>query len=666
MESDPVRREFLKALVRLGLGTMLAHSLDSSPAVLAFSKKGSTDVRYSTNKTRGLIVLGMDGLDPRVCESMIKAHELPAFSRLAGEGTFSRLATTVPPQSPVAWSSMATSTNPDRHGIYDFLSRNPQNYLIELAILKFNPRNILGTGSSMFLPVRKGTAFWEEIAEHGIPATVLRWPLTFPPRESEAQVLAGLGVPDIAGGLGRYSFYSDSEKLLATGSKGNLKLVQFNKNKATTEVLGPKFSRLGRKVASTLSLELEVNSDQGKVVLNLDKDSDTISVGSFSKWFRLEFSQGFLSSVRGICRFYLGGLNPLRLYLTPLQVDPLEPIFPISTPAGLGKALAEEYGLFNTLGMPEDTNALVDDHLDEKGFLEQCDQIISEQEEMFFGQLDSFDGGLLASVFFSSDRIQHIFWATRDPKHPGYSTKYAKEFGSVIPDLYKRLDRIVERASKRAKESGSELLICSDHGFSSFRRGLHVNSWLAEAGFMGLKSKPLPGDTDGSPLFQNVDWSQTKAYSFGFNQIFLNIEGREGQGILGRSDVPEILDKIKRGLLGLQDNNGNQIVSRVFLANEIWPGIDNDQRPDLLIGYSPGYRTSWQTALGGAPGGPTVVDNLKKWSGDHLIDPAAVPGCLFTTFKHRFKNPSLLDIGPTTLSLLGVPIPEQFEGKALA
>lgn len=658
------RRELLKIIGALGLsmtiGPFRADATDE-----ALSPGGDRLSSTGDNRTQGLIVLGMDGLDPGICKEMMAAGELPAFSKMAETGIFSEMATSAPPQSPVAWSSMATSMNPGQHGLYDFLTCNKDTYLIELGVLKRNQRNLLGLGSSMFLPVREGVGFWEIIARSNLPSTTLRWPVTFPPQAEKSRLLSGLGVPDILGGLGRYSFYSDSKDLLGEGAKGNVKLLSFKNGKAVSEVIGPKVAKLTGESNATAPLEIEIIQDKNSVRLTLDGDSDTIEIGSNSKWFRPKFSVGLLSSARGICKFYLGGINPLRLHMTPVEVDPKSPVFPISAPEDFSGKLAEEWGLFHTLGMPEDTNAVIEDHLDEEGFLKQCDEIISSQEKIFFGELESFEKGLLANVFFSSDRIQHIFWVTRDPKHPAYSEEYTEKYDHVIPELYKRMDGIVGKTLEIAKKKGCEVIVCSDHGFTSFRHGLHVNSWLAKEGFMALKVPPSDSDESGDPLFQNVDWSGTKAYFFGFNQIFLNLKGREAKGIVTKEQAGDLLAKIKEGLLGLRDGNGTPVVSEVFLGKDIYSGSKIDMAPDLVIGFHPGFRASWQSALGAAPGGDILAPNLKKWTGDHLIDPAAVPGSLFCTLPLKPDSPTILDIAPTALSILGVSAPEHFEGKSL-
>ncbi len=166
------------------------------------------------------------------------------------------------------------------------------------------------------------------------------------------------------------------------------------------------------------------------------------------------------------------------------------------------------------------------------------------------------------------------------------------------------------------------------------------------------------------PLFQNVDWSGTKAYFFGFNQIFLNMKGREGKGIVDPKEASAVLNHIRSGLLALRDDSGTPLVSTVFLGKDLYTGEMIDAAPDLVIGFHPGFRASWQSALGAAPGGPFLEPNLKKWTGDHLIDPAAVPGSLFSTIPLK-PGATIMDVAPTVLALLGLDIPKHMEGKSL-
>ena len=617
--------------------------------------------------TPGVIVFGVDGLDPVICREMMASGDLPALSGLAAQGSFLPLKSTDPPQSPVVWGSMATSVNPGRHGLFDFLHRNPDNYLVELAILKPNPRNYLGRGSSMFLPVLKGQTFWDQAAAAGQPATVLRWPVTFPATDGPARLLAGLGTPDIKGGLGRYGFYTDSRNELAGDVKGDHVLVQFKDDLALTRLEGPKTSSLGSGKSAALPLEIRVSRDCGGVMLKLGGVETQVKIGEFSPWLRPVFSVGVFSKVRALCRFYLTGLDPLRLYLTPLEIDPWDPAFPISCPEDYAGSLADQVGPFDTLGIPEDTNALVDGRLDEKAFLESCDQIMSAQEKMLALELDNFEQGLLANVFFTSDRLQHIFWVTRDPGHPAYSPDYAREFGQVIPDLYRRLDASLGRAMDKAAKKGAAIMVCSDHGFNTYRTNVHLNTWLVEQGLMTLKGRIPADDPEGGPLFRYVDWSRTKAYALGFNSLYLNIKGREKSGVVAPGqEALDLSRQISSSLTALRDSTGRPVVIAARLGREIYHGEEIDAAPDLVVGFHPGFRASWQTALGGTPSGPLYEPNLRKWTGDHLFDAAAVPGCLFTSFPVRKNNPTVLDIGPTALTLLGLNPPDTCEGQTLS
>jgi predicted AlkP superfamily phosphohydrolase/phosphomutase len=207
-----------------------------------------------------VIVLGMDGLDPKILESMMRRGELPHFSRLAAEGFYSRLGTSMPPQSPVAWSTIATGGNPGQSDVFDFIRRNPKNYLPDLAILRINPKNFLGGKGSMFLPVRNGTAFWEVVAELGIPSTVVRWPITFPPKNGKSRILSGLGVPDIKGGLGRYTFYTTRE--IPENEEGRDKVVKVGvrDEQVKTRVFGPLVAKLKGRKPSEMPMDIHIDS----------------------------------------------------------------------------------------------------------------------------------------------------------------------------------------------------------------------------------------------------------------------------------------------------------------------------------------------------------------------------------------------------------------------
>ncbi len=610
--------------------------------------------------TKKVIYLGMDGLDPKIMERLMDAGELPNFSRLRQTGGYAHMQTSNPAQSPVAWSCMATGANPGKHGIFDFIKRNPKNYLPDLAILQFNKG--LGLGE-MFTPVRRGTAFWEITSQAGIPSTIIRWPITFPPKKTDATVFAGLGVPDIKGTLGHYAFYTNG--VIDPNDKGKFKIIQVtaNNGEINTEIIGPPVAgfKKDKKASIPMTIKLDIGRKQAQI--KIGDQTLTLKEGSWSNWVHLNFSLGFLKKASGIAKFYLTEVNPvLKLYLSPIQVDPLDPVFSITNPKDYAAQLAEAIGVYHTLGMPEDTNALTEKRFDEEAFLQSCQEIMREREKMLLYELARFKGGVLAFVFDTTDRIQHMFWRFEEPELFNPPQELYQKHKDAVEDIYREADQILGTVLKYT-DNDTYLIVSSDHGFSSFKRAVHLNSWLVENGYMTLNS--APGNRKDNSLFADVVWEKTKAYAIGFGSMYLNIKGREGKGIVSTAEVASLGREIADKLETLEDPATNTLaVNQVYLRDELFSGPYADQAPDLVVGFYPQYRASWQTAIGGAPNA-LFEDNLKPWSGDHCIDPQFVPGILFTNRKLKTDTPSLIDIAPTILDCLDMSIPEFMEGKSV-
>lgn len=617
-----------------------------------------------SNKFARVIMLGMDGLDPKILSELMRKGELPNFSKLGASGSYSSLTTSNPAQSPVAWASIATGKNPGSHGIFDFLGRRVSDYMPELAILKMNPKNVFGKREAMFLPVMHGKAFWDYTSDNGIPSTILKWPMTFQPKQNNAKLYCGLGVPDIKGGLGRYSFYTT--KNVAKDEEGIEKVIRVNVNGNTikTYISGPNVAKLMSREAAKVDLNITL-SDASKIEMNIDGKTIVINKGQWSEWVEVQFKLGMMKTATGIVKFYLNGVKPdLELYMTAVQINPKDPAFVISSPDDYIKELADEVGHFYTLGMPEDTKAVEEGRNTEEAFIAMCDEIIEEQEKMMWYELEKFKEGLFASAFFSSDRIQHIFWVTRDPKHPLYDKAYAEKYGHVIDDYYHKMDNILGQVMEKHVDDNTALMVFSDHGFSTFRRTVHLNTWLAQNGFLKLTKTVAKDDKEGGGLFQNVDWKNTSAYAVGFGSIYLNLKGRERNGIVEPGNGADALsDKIIKELTKLKDPmDGQRVIKNVYKSSEIYSGEQSGNAPDLVVGFEDGFRSSWQTAIGGAPA-ELIEDNLKKWSGDHIIDPSIVPGILLTNFSTNNEKPHQMDIAPTVLSCFGMSA--DFEGKSL-
>ncbi|HRT96312.1 MAG TPA: alkaline phosphatase family protein [Planctomycetota bacterium] len=604
-----------------------------------------------------VIVLGMDGLDPRILERLMDDGRAPAFARLRSNGGYRRLATTTPPQSPVAWSTIATGCNPGHHGVFDFIRRDPHRYLPELSILRPNPRNVLGRRSAMFLPPRQGTAFWNVTSEAGIPTSVIRWPLTLPPEKVTGYMLSGLGVPDLKANLGRYTFYTtrDIPPSEAQRRKGDIIRLPPNAETIHTSIPGPE--------RSTVPMQLRVDRGAHQVTIKLAEQEVTLGERQWSDWVRVKFTMHFVRTVRGLCRFYLNSLaSHIELYLSPVQADPRDPAFIISHPDGYAAELAEAIGDYHTLGMPEDTNALMDGGFDADAFLAQCNMVMAERERMLWHELGRLSHGLLAFVFDTTDRIQHVFWRARDPEHPAYDEAFARRHSSVIEDYYCRMDRILGNVLESVGEK-TVVIVLSDHGFTSFRRAVHLNTWLVQNGLMVLKE---PTAAEEPTLLRNVEWARTRAYALGFSSIYLNLAGREGKGIVSDGDEAAALRRqIADMLVKLADPaSGQRVIQRVYTREELYAGPFLEGAPDLVVGFRPGYRASWQTAVGGCGSAP-VEDNLEGWGGDHVVDPSHVPGVLAASRAVRAWEARACDAAVSIVRLLGLPGLLRAEGREL-
>ena len=607
-------------------------------------------------KADRVIVLGIDGLDPNILEKLMDSGDLPAFSSIRETGAYSRLTTSNPSQSPVAWSTIATGSNPGYHGIFDFITRNPQNYLPEHSIVKVNPKNIFAHRSSMFLPMRKGTPFWAITSQAHIPTTVIKWPVTFPPEEIHGHMLSGLGVLDLKGSVGRYAFYTTGSVTEDADRKGDFISVSSSSGKIKTTINGPNNSQV--------PMGISITAEDLTATITINDENHTLKKGEWSRWIQLTFNIGFRRHISGICRFYLDSIEPeLRLYLSPIHADPEKPAFPISYPDGYANELAHNIGSYSTLGISEDTNALRDGCFDDEAFLSLCDDIMVERERILWYELEHLREGLLAIVFDTTDRIQHMYWSTRDAEHPAYDETFAKKYQNVIENYYRRMDKILARLIKSVDEE-TVILIMSDHGFTSFRKAVHLNSWLVQNGLMVLKRPAI--DDEGDPLFKNVIWAKTKAYALGFSSIYLNLKGREAKGIVNPGHEAEQLKrKVADVLTSLKDpNTGMHAIRNVYTREELYSGLYINDAPDLIVGFEPYYRASWQTGIGGAP--PRIFeDNLKKWTGDHLLDSQCVPGIFLMNRKTSTLHPNVTDIAPTILACFQIPKPENMDGTSL-
>ncbi|MEW5916529.1 MAG: alkaline phosphatase family protein, partial [Gemmatimonadota bacterium] len=571
---------------------------------------------------RKVVVIGLDGLEPTIIDRMLQAGELPSLARLRLTGGYSRVATTWPAQTPVAWSTFATGVNPGGHGIYDFLRRDPKTYSPDLGLNRYEQK-------SAFLPpkvvnMRRGTPLWDVLSSSGIPSAVVRCPCTYPPDPLKGRLLSGMGVPDIRGGLGTATFYTTQAGVTPRESEQVVRLEAHGGGREySSYVIGPRNPKAKDDMRALVTFS--VDSTARSVTLKSDGRPGTLTLkeGVWSDWLTLKFKAGLLQSSAGVVRFLLVRLSPeIEIYASPVNFDPTAPIFPIAQPWEYSTELAKALGTFYTTGMVEDHTGLSNERYSEEAYLAQCDEVMRERERMLHFELDRFREGFLYCLFDTPDRVQHMFWRFGEEGHPANHEDVARrtEMAHVIRDHYKICDAVVGRVLDRV-DSHTLVIALSDHGFNSFQRGVHLNAWLLQNGYLALKDGVSAGHEAGE-FFKHVDWSRTKAYALGIGSIYLNVRGREGAGIVDPAAAESVAREIAQGLTSLPDpQRGGLAVRCAKTKREIYSGAYVDEAPDLVVGFAAGYRASWTTALGGIPD-TLFEDNVKKWGGDHIIDPA--------------------------------------------
>jgi len=589
-----------------------------------------------------MIVLGIDGMDPGFLERHWDA--LPNLRKLSREGEFKRLATTVPPQSPVAWSTFITGMDPGGHGIYDFIHRNPEtrmpfSSMAETAAsgktLSIGPY-VLPLTQGEVKSFRKGKAFWQVLSERGIPVTILRMPTNFPPVDCEGQSLAGMGTPDMRGTFGTFTFFTNAEKeSTRVVPGGRIVRVDLSNHRAVLKVEGPENSL--RKDHARTAVEMTVDVDPREPVARFQAGQTRfiLKQGEWSEWIKVEFPLIPMMGAAGMVRVYAKQLQPgFQVYVSPVNIDPERPELPITDPPGYSAELARATGPFYTQGMAEDTAALRQSVFTREEFLAQSRLVAEEHLKILRHGLKNFRDGLLFFHFFGVDQNSHMLWGRHETE---------------LLETYKLVDRTLGWVRENAGDAA--LVVMSDHGFSTFDRSVHLNTWLWKEGFLALDD---PANAGNDELFVHVDWSRTQAYSVGLNGLYLNLAGRENDGMVAPVESELVLKKIVDRLKGFRDpKTGSPVVTTVYAARQTYSQATVETAPDLLVGYSPGYRSSWQTALGAVPK-ESIEDNNEAWIGDHCIAAQHVPGVLLSNRASRVADPRLEDLTVSVLAYFGV------------
>ena len=653
-------------------------------ALFVFSFSSGEFLFAEADVHRKALVLGIDGMDPHLLETFMSEGKMPHFKKLLEQGgDFKRLQTSYPPQSPVAWSSVAVGANPGKHGIFDFIHRQPQTQRPYLSITETKqPQNILKLGpwqiplsQGSVKNLRGGKPFWQYLCEEKVPSTICQIPANYPPDcpcvSDHLRILSGMGTPDLLGTQGTFSFYTSQEmELKKVIGGGRMYTVQVENGKVRAEIAGPPHpyknpdwhKARDKNFHLTVPFTVWLDEENQTAKLSVSGQDIFLRKGEFSDFVKVRFDViPGVQSVPAICRFFLKEVSPhFKLYVSPLVIDPSSPALPISQPASYAQELFNALGPFYTQNMPPDTKALEHKVFADEEFLKQIKIVFQEEEKRLDFELERFQQGLLFHYFSVLDQLSHVFWRTIDPKHPLYTPELNAKHGKAIEGFYIEFDRIVGKIIEKFGQD-TLLIVMSDHGFTSFRRGINLNTILLNRGFITLIDSEKQEEGE---FFPNVDWSKTKAYNLGINALYLNLHGREPEGRVKPEEYGQVVESLRKLLLEYVDpKTGEHPIQHVAKRDEIYHGPYLQNAPDLIVGYAEGYRASWDTILGEMPK-EEVVDNLSTWSGDHTIYFNLVPGILVANRKIIKENPALEDLAPTLLEYFGIAEHSEMEGSS--
>jgi predicted AlkP superfamily phosphohydrolase/phosphomutase len=628
------------------------------------------------NAPARMVILGVDGMDPKLLAQYMQEGAVPNLSRLASTGGFMPLQTSLPPQSPVAWSTFITGMDAGSHGIFDFLHLDRESLTPYMSTTRIQ-------GTSLTLPMgrwriplkaprtellRHGTAFWELLERNGVHTRLFQIPANYPPVETSGEAISGMGTPDLQGTSGTFTLYTNDPSWKAGPVSGGLiEQVDLSAGIARGRITGPPNSLLESSPNATADLEVVVDYENPVALLRVGDGRLLLQQGEWSEWLPVRFDlMRHVASVTGMVRFYLKQVRPhLMLYMTPVNIDPRAPAQTIATPAKYAHELAEAAGPFYTEEMPEDTKALRAGVLTPREFLGQTQLIIDERKRLLDTELRHFanepERALMFFYFSSIDQRHHMLYREADPTDPLRPAQTPPELANAMRDTYRQIDEQVGQVMAAVGEN-TAIVVMSDHGFASFRKQVHLNRWLELHGYLRLTDS---FSRDRYEWLQGIDWSATRAFAIGLNSLYLNVRSREKRGIVSPKQRAALAQKLAQELgTWVDEETGQKIVTQITLREQAYHGPFVEAAPDIIVGYAPGYRASWDTTTGKVPQA-LIEPNIDEWDGDHCIDSRAVPGVLLSNRPLRARSGGLTDLTVSVLAYFGVAPAPGMNGKPI-
>jgi predicted AlkP superfamily phosphohydrolase/phosphomutase len=662
-----------------------------------------------------LVILGVDGLDPEILAETVRlAPDLvPNFVWLIQSARgIQQLGTSIPPQSPVAWSNFITGLDPGGHGIFDFIHRDPITRRPIPSTSVEEQGSHLGLPGAWQIPLggdvrsnRTGTSFWQLLRRAGIPADIWRIPANFPVEPSKGVSFSGMMTPTLDSAYGECSFFTTDpvRKVELEARYPKVWLVKERDGRIVDALRGPanplRVYGPSEEAKERVPFTVYLDHEAGAAAIEVGDERVILTPGQWSDFLRVDFDMLPLGmmSLSGICRFYLRSIDPeFELYASPINLNPEEPPSPVAEPSEASADLVHAIGRYYTQGMAEDVNALKYEILTDEEFMRQVELVYDETNDMLDYALSRYvhrgEGGVMFFYVSSIDLPCHMMWRHADPAHPAHDPEFAAQssedwshrsgstWKETIRDLYIKIDPILGRI-RASLGDDVPLIVMSDHGFAPYRRKFSLNTWLYEQGYLVLQAgrdKELPREDPGftevgvwNPAV--VDWSKTRAYGMGFNGLYLNLAGREGDdpatadvdesGIVQPAESRALLQELKAKLEALEDpETGMKPILRCDLAADVYRGSRKAEAPDMIVGYNAGYGNSDPSSTGRIPNAVLEDNTGGTFNGNHLMAPEVVPGLVLSNKSIRPGEHRLEDLTVEVLRHYSIDPPEEMKG----
>jgi len=604
-------------------------------AVMTMVLAGGCGKPQSKAGGKRVVVVGFDGLDPRQMRRMLDEGRLPNFKKLSERGCFSELGTSIPPQSPVAWSNFITGADPGAHGIFDFVHRDAEKqtdydspfFSANKMVEGDRPTIILnhvvwmpGQKRPEVILTRGGKPFWSFLDENDIPAWLYRIPANYPPtraKRGHVRCLAGMGTPDITGSQGTFQWFSpdfDEDGTKNPGGGTTLPMEEGENGHWICKLQG---------TGNPVRVEWTTDPQTGErdfhhpmmeieLVIEPDREHDIAQIrytnagwfgmeseqelllhtGEWSDWQHLVFPTSWIhSGFPATARFWLRRVHPYpELYVTPINFDPSRPQARVSEPESFVTEIGADVGLFPTgmfytQGFAEDFKALdanvadiFGDRVrlfDAEAYRVQAQQVFDERAALLDYALKHYDDGLLFFYFSSSDLMAHMFWW--NPEMDGLDPD--AEHPTRSSEEARKYHRVIEGLYEQCdKQLGKVMDAMEDEA---------TIMAMSDHGFGPFQRKVnlntwlyqngfitlKRGAAKTGRLSQIANWSKTKAYSIGLNGIYVNLRGREREGSVTPDERDALLEDIREKLLASKDpKTGKPVVLRVYRTDEVYHG----------------------------------------------------------------------------------------------